>query len=115
MVLLMKKLLAIIIFMSFWSTVTYAKSISYVCEVTDDDNSKSYKEIFEIKNNKFFHNGDLLKTYSIKLNNTKAEVDYRFGSFNVQHKVNFKNGVGFEIWSKDPDYKSTSYLSCSVI
>jgi len=111
----MKKILTIIIFTLFWSTATYAKSISYVCEVTDNKNSKPYKEIFEIKNNKFFSDGELLKTSLIKLNNTNVEINYRSGSTKVQHKVNFKNGVGFEIWSKDTDSKVTYHLSCNVI
>jgi len=111
----MKKILIIIIFTFFSSTALYAKSISYICEVSDNNNSKAYKEIFEVKNNKFFTDGELQKTTSIKLNNTNIEVNYLSGSTKVNHKVNFKNGIGFEIWSKDTDSIFTYHLNCSVI
>ena len=110
----MKKILVIVIFALFCSTTSYAKSISYVCEVTENKNKKIYKEIFEIRNKKFFSDGELLKTSSIKLSNTNVEVNYLSGSTKVQHKVNFKNGKGFEIWS-DTNPKATYHLSCSVI
>ena len=111
----MKKILATVIFTLFWSTITYAKNISYICEVTDNRNSKPYKEIFEIKNNKFFSDGEKLKTTFIKINDINVEVNYHFGSSDIEHRVNLKNGSGFEIWKSDKNPTSTVLLKCIVI
>tara|TARA_B100001121_G_scaffold133014_1_gene116529 strand:- start:92 stop:421 length:330 start_codon:yes stop_codon:yes gene_type:complete len=108
-----KKILNFIIIFFFWSTALYAKNITYICEVTDSKN-KTFKEIFEIKNDQFLSDGYILKTSSIKINNISAEVNYYWNKSNVRHKVNFKNGKGFEIWTSETT-TSTYYLNCSVI
>ena len=110
----MKKLLGIVVLSLLLSNTAYAANLSYVCEYE----KTGRKHIFEIKNKKFYEDGKPRRTNYIKSNNINVELEYIIMATVIRHKVNLKNGKGFEIWKrkKDGAYITTPrHLKCNKI